>query len=516
MGLSHFRVIKYDYLDHGDAFEDAATLIASHNFVKFGFIRCRFLRITTPQIDRPMNFYTHMPNLHEIAYGLLSKILRTDSLKLFRLFAIIVSCFILFLWFYLMRKLFDDTFAILCLFFFATNPLFINFADSVSRYLSMELCRILAIICFVKLFENNNKQKILLILMWLMVFVISLLDYAYVVVVWVFMFGYSLLFKKHLRKRYWLLLMSASILAFLLHFLQNAWALGGIENAYNDLFGAFLRRTVGKGKSEIPQAMFTFKNWLKLSFLVKLKIADMFNKRLLVLPVLVFSVIFFRFSRFKISKDKYIALVTMLKLLILFFISGISWWVLFVQQSWVHGYQNALHILPASVFLTTSTFYLLYLLASKLKMPKSLKVLACIIIAFLVLKIGYSNILKSDIPFTPYKRQLKLINFSYKYNLEKIGASMSPKEEIWTNYWNYFTMGYYSDRNCRQVGTFEQFDSIAVKPRYFFFYPYKNKSSNELYTYLRKNYKFIGKSLSQNVPYHGVFPYMIFEKSKEL
>ena len=96
VGLFYFRVIQYCYLDHGDAFEDSNILTFSNNFIKFGFIRCRFLPVSDIQVDGPQNFYTHSPPLQGISIALIRQILVNDSLERLRFFSICIA----FLWIY--------------------------------------------------------------------------------------------------------------------------------------------------------------------------------------------------------------------------------------------------------------------------------------------------------------------------------------------------------------------------------------------------------------------------------
>ena len=57
-------------LDHGDEYSDANVLNAGENFVRFGFIACRFLPMFEPQAAAPSDLYTHYPPLPDIVNGL--------------------------------------------------------------------------------------------------------------------------------------------------------------------------------------------------------------------------------------------------------------------------------------------------------------------------------------------------------------------------------------------------------------------------------------------------------------
>lgn len=508
ISLFYFRVIKFPYLDHGDSWEDAATLIPGNNFVKFGFINCRLLPIRHPQIEDPLDnpkstFYTHSPPFHEIFHGLLRKILRTDSIRIFKFISLIAASLVLLLWFFLLRKLFDNVFALLGLFFFTTNPLFISFSDSISRYLFMELYRLLAITCFINFLKN--KQKTNFVFLCIVLFIQAAMNYEYVIFLYIFMFGYSYLFRKSLKKKEWLVLLCVPFFAILLHFLQNAWALGGFRIAYSDLLSTLFRRALGKGGSEIGFSMLTIGSWFKLCFLRNMKIVNMFNFTWLAIPVII-SLLLFHAHR--LPKEFHNKLLKILSFWMLFFICGFSWWIIFVQHSFIHGYQTSLHMLLASVLLSASMFYLLIYFAKESYLGKNKIIFMTIVIGTLIF-FSMQNILKSDLPITKFNRASKLLFINYSKILSELGANMSKDEYIYTNYWNKQVMAYYSDRNTHYITTLEQLKKSKHKKRYFLFFG----GSKELFNYLKSNYRSIGSYVAQNIPLGNMMQFIIFEKN---
>lgn len=75
-----FPRIIFPDLDHGDEYSDAEVLSSGENFVRFGFIKTRFLQMHEPHLDKPENLYTHYPGLPDIINGFLRKVFKTDSL----------------------------------------------------------------------------------------------------------------------------------------------------------------------------------------------------------------------------------------------------------------------------------------------------------------------------------------------------------------------------------------------------------------------------------------------------
>jgi len=91
--------LSFPDLNHGDEYSDASTLVSGKNFIKFGFMRCRFLPIFEPHLEKPSDAYTHAPPLSDIMNGLLRLIFRTDSLRFFRGVSLLFSLFNLLVWY---------------------------------------------------------------------------------------------------------------------------------------------------------------------------------------------------------------------------------------------------------------------------------------------------------------------------------------------------------------------------------------------------------------------------------
>jgi hypothetical protein len=128
--------LRFPDLDHGDEFADANVLTAGKNFVKFGFIKCRFLPHFEQQSDIPQEPYLHYPPLPEIINGALRMVFRTDSLFFFRSIALIFSFFNIIFWYLFIKKLTRSSFiGLFAGLFYITNPYFIFGMDALQRSL---------------------------------------------------------------------------------------------------------------------------------------------------------------------------------------------------------------------------------------------------------------------------------------------------------------------------------------------------------------------------------------------
>ena len=97
------RIIFPD-LDHGDEYSDADALSSGENFVKFGFIKTRFLQMREPHLDKPENLYTHYPGLPDIINGFLRKVFKTDSLYFFRGISLLFAYLGVLLWYFFIKR----------------------------------------------------------------------------------------------------------------------------------------------------------------------------------------------------------------------------------------------------------------------------------------------------------------------------------------------------------------------------------------------------------------------------
>jgi len=495
--IGFFR-LAYPYLDHWDNFDDAANLISAKNFVKFGFLRCYFLSLRTPQIERPTGFYTHYPPLSEIFHGFILKMTNINHVELFRIIALLFSALACWFWFLFLRNsTLSSLIALGGLLFYITNPIFILNADAVNLYGYMEFFRTLILLLFIIFLEKKNKFVFLLLLLSLSLNIFN--SYEYVIYIFLFMLLYSFFFGKKLGSGYWLAIFMAAGIGFMLHFSQNALMYGSSKQAFFDLFNRAIQRI--NSSAELSYMAPTFKLWLYGCFIRNIKLVLFSAIKLIVLIIFLFI-----FSKKKKASEETTSIINGLKLLILLFVCGLSWWILFPSYNIIHIYP-ATHMLLAVSLLDALIFYFL-IYFNREGLFKINKVMFNITVSIWVLLSVWSNLWKSDLPITQRNIKYKELFLNYTKILYQIGSDLEKDEYIFSNYWNTQVMEYYSDRNCLCITTPEELKKQTSKHKYFLYFA----GSEELFYYLSNNYGFIGEYVAQNIPSNTMMRFIIFKK----
>ncbi|MDD5005981.1 MAG: hypothetical protein PHS34_03080 [Candidatus Omnitrophica bacterium] len=317
---------------------------------------------------------------------------------------------------------------------------------------------------------------------------------------------FVLFFKKELAWKYWIMIASVVFIGFLAHFLQNAVALGSINAAFKDLFIAAKQRI--NNSYELGNMAPTFKSWLHMCFIRNIKFINGANLKLI--PLFLIIPIFLIKNRLK--DEASINIINGIKLLSIFFLCGLSWWIIFPSHAMIH-IQTATHMLLASVLLSTLIFYALISLIRKIH-AKNVQFFGVIIIAISIIILLCLNISKSDLPLTQYNKTQKMHSFIYSKIMSQVGSTLAKDEPIFSNYWNISVMKYYSDRNCYYIISSEELKKRIEKHYYFIYFLFNYKGSEELFSYLKEHYRYIFDGyVSQNIaPSDPYMRFFIFEK----
>jgi hypothetical protein len=496
--------LYFSDLDHGDEFSDANVLNAGENFVKLGFIECRFLPAFEPQIDAPSNLYTHYPPLPDIINGLLRLIFKTDSLRFFRGVSLFFAFFNLLFWYLFIKKLTDsEMIGFLSVLFYLTNPLFIFGADSLHQLSYSDFLRSLCFFVFATAIKLPGKKKVYICLLWVLLVIASLITYEYIIYFSLFFILFRFFFKttlENLSKRAIILLLLSPIVGFLLHFLQNVWYFGSFHLAFQDLLNVAIERTLYGTNS--PPLNLTI--WLHKIVLGNFSLVLLFSY-----PVLIASVFFSYLLYRQLSLERKIEIKSLFRLTILFSICGISWYVFFPAHSWHHVYLSFLarHLVPVASLGFTIFSYIIYSfikdrINTDINIFRICRVALCskVLLVFIISLIAIIGITKSELPVTIDKIHNAQDFLKFKTCLLMLRNFSAPRETIGINYFRYPMVQYYTKRQCFRIFNARQLENMQDFAQYFIFVPYDDQNSRNLLNNLMQRYHFLFQCDSSRFP----------------
>lgn len=478
------RIIFFD-LDHGDEFSDASALTAGENFLKFGFIKCRFLPSYNYSADKPKDLNTHYPPLSEIFNGFLRAVFRTDSLISFRVVSIILSFIGISCWYLFIRSfLTSSILAYLATLFYLAHPFFIYGVDSLHYHCYSEVIRFLLFLIFI-VFLNSicTKKKIMLLCLWIISLLNALVTFEYIIYLslYILFFRYFFAdFKEKISMKIIFLVVSAAVFGFLLHFLQNSWYFGSFSLAFRDLKDIFLKRTIGN--HELPQGL-NFLTWFKYVILRNFSLVFYFDTLVVLLSI------FFAFILYsKLSDKSRKQIKKLFYLFIAFLICGISWYVFFPSHSLAHAFVNFLprHLVPAAAIAFTIFTYIIYSFLKEnnlwrnIYLRTSWMAIVCVII--------FTGLFKSELPITTDKIRRAQDFKVFTRCLWKLREISGEKDDIGVNYFRFPFIRYYTHRNCSVIFDKDSLEKLSALPNYFIFIPYSDQKSQELFKFLQEKY----------------------------
>jgi hypothetical protein len=495
-----FPRISFPDLDHGDEFADANVLSAGENYVKFGFITCRFLPMFEPY-DTLRELYTHYPPLSEVINGFFQMVM-PDSLVFYRGVALFFALLNLIFWYLFVKKFSGSTLiGFLAALFYFTNPFFIFGMDSLQQLSYADCLRSLVLLIFISLpkVSGRNKTNCFFIL-WGLLFIETLMTFEYVVYLALFFILFGIFFKEArggVSKKNILILFSAPVCGFLLHYLQNAWYFGSFNAAFADLRTRAVVRMFSS--EDNPISAFNFFTWWKYVISRNFSLVLIFNYIILGL------VLFFSFFLYHNLSSLYKPQIRRLSgLCILLAICGVSWYVIFPSHSIAHTFVMFLvrHLIPLASIVFTLFCYIL-LCFVKENNPRNF--FGKIAFSLVIIIIMLSGISKSNLPVTADRIKQAKDFLEFKRCLISLKGMSKDGDEVGVNYYRNPFMRYYTNRHFSAIFNKSQLENKLILPKYFILLPYDNPTTKELFAFIEKRYAY---KFSCN---SGVFPSVFFE-----
>lgn len=492
--------ISFPDFDHGDDWADAETALSAKNFVKFGFIKTRFLPFFSLHLEEPKDPYTHYPPLANIFNGLFCMLFKTDSLYMLRVMALFFSFLNLIFWYLFARRVTSSgSIAFLAAIFYLFNPFFIYGADALGQISYADFLRSLILFIFVWAFDSGRERKGLLLVLWCLLFLESLMTFEYIIYLALFFILYSYLFKKPQRFSPWpfvFLLLTASVAGFLLHLAQNAWYFGSIARAFTDFKEAAIKRILSG--QEIPVEHFNLFTWFKYVIAHNTSLVFLFDYFILLVAI------FFAYLLYQaLREESKIAIRQLLRLFLILSICGISWYVFVPAHSLAHAFVYFLvrHLVPQASIGFSLFFYLLLSFIKEKNRYAPIKYLLAISGICLVI---FTGINKSELPLTTQNIERAEAFLQFKECLFKLKEMSTKKEQIGLNYYRYPFISYYTERLPVRIFDKASLEALVPLPRYFIFVPYNTQNSQELFVALNQRYIKLRECAS------GKFPAVIF------
>jgi hypothetical protein len=491
--------VLFPDLSHGDEYSDANILNAGKNFVKFGFIRCRFLGFYEPNLDKPLNPYIHAPDLSSVINGGLRKIFKTDSLRFFRIFSLLFSLLNLFFWYWFVKRITrSNAISFLAAIFYFTNPFFIYGADAIYQNAFSDFLRALIFFCCIKMLDSSHREKISLLFIWILVVLETCITFEYIIYLSLFFILLSAFYpqaKIKLSKKHILILLSAPVFGFLLHFLQNVWYFGSFNLAFQDLKNIALERMMHS--SDAPPLNLYI--WLRYVLARNFSLVFIFNWFTLFILTF-FSCILYQPLSAKVKEE----VNSLLRFFFLFCLCGISWYIIFPSHSWAHAFILFLvrHLLPAAAIgFTIFSYITLSFIKENLRLNFYTKAFTIFIIIFILL----SGIRESQLPFTPEKVRREQEFVKFKDCLLHLRNISQEKDIIGVNYFRYPFMRYYADRSFRVALNTNSLADLPNLPKYFVLILQDNPNTYELFNFINQRYSTLFECNS------ALFPSIFFE-----
>jgi hypothetical protein len=473
----------YPDLDHADEYSDANVLNAGENFAKLGFIKCRFLPMFEPGLDSPQDLYTHYPPLGDIFNGLLRVIFKSDSLRLFRGVSLFFSLFTLLFWYLFVKVFTRNAFvSILAALFYLSSPLFLYGLDSLGIGYT-EFLRSTVFLTFIIMVDSTGRRKkVFFTLLWGALVLESLFTFDYIIYFSLFFLLFKIVFRKteeELPKAAILLLFLAPVFGFLLHLAQNIWYFGGVHTALQDMKNIAVERAA---HSKDSSGVLNFPAWWQYVITRNFSLVLLFNYFIL-LPFFLFAAFLYR-SLSSVNKKE---IGPILRLLLIFAVCGISWYILFPSHSFAHTFLSFLsrHLMPFAAI----TFALFcYIVFSYIKINNPRNLAGKIILGIIILAIIWTGITQSSLPVTSENISQAKDFLVFKGCLLSLKARAGAKEEIGVNYFRYPFIRYYTGRHTIPLFDKQSLTGLPKPPEYFIFMPYGNPAAQELFQYLNQEY----------------------------
>jgi hypothetical protein len=490
-------IVRYPDLHHGDDFQDADALNAGDNFLRFGFVACRFLPMLERQGDVHQRPYTHYPPLPHIINGIL-RMAHVDSLRAMRAVALLGSLAGVLCWYVFMRIVTGScAWAFLAALFYLFNPMFIYGADSLGQFSYSEALRaaILMLTACWGAGKSSAHRKAWAWGAWILCAVQTLVTFEYAVFILLWLVCAHFFLRALLPRISWkyiLFLATAPLAGFLLHLLQNIWYFGGVGLACADLFGKAVER-ISSSQDAAAQSL-NFTSWW--SEVILRYSAQVSAVPLFLAAVAVVFVYALRAQQGGVFREntRYLARTTLIT-----YACGLSWYVMFPSHSLAHAYVPFLarHLVPAASCAACLVLFCIWH-GAKTSAGRTVARAFALVTAGALLA---ANILAGELPVSRTQRARIAEFTSFAQCLQRLAAGAGAGDTIGLNYHRFPVISYYTGMRCMKIGDADELARMGSLPRWFLLVPYQQQSAVALAQALTVRYDTRWQCASPRLPF---------------
>ena len=422
----------------GSVFDDAYVLMASEHFDRDGFLRCRLLPVVQPgKLTDPPFYYTHQPPGPYIIAGIARR-LGAQSVQDLRILPVILTLASAALFYFAMERVFGGAIALCGFFFLSTTTALFYWADALDSYAYDSFLVFAAVACWIMTLTSEGKaRRRYAILTWLAAFAEALCSFLYVPFIQLFIWASAFAFRGIARKRRLLVFLAAPALAFLLHFVQNASALG-VPDAIEDFRGAFLQRTLEVETSD---------NYLDLGK-YPARLVRRFRHWYVHPAIFLAAWVAAGFALGKVAGEK--SRRNFFRMSLVFAASGAVWWIVFAEHTWIH-HVTIRQMLPLFALVAGAAFFCCIKLLGSRRFHVALRVLAGILCALALAWQG-----RRVVSYT--RGQMSARDFAGE--LAPVKAQLPPNAVVVTDHGNHPMIAFLLDRPVLAPAQIERIDAL--------------------------------------------------------
>jgi len=510
--LSAIR-LQYPELSHGDDWADANALNSGENMARLGMAISHGLAIHRPMakelqpVFKPYDTndplahfgtYTRNPPF----YTAVNAFLRYCGLESSFSFRFVMIClsFISVTFFYLfVKKCFNLHYiGEISVFFYICNPFFISGFDSLNNPVYMDLFRNISLFLMANLAVCNSGQfKIKIALIYFLFILQALTTYEYIVFLSVFIL-FFIYFKRvtlsRMRLLIILLLPTAFVIGFLIHFFLVSWHIGSIKEAFIDRLITAISRMVGDPRTLASEPL----DWGVWFHSVGIR----FPLQVLFFPLSTVLVGIAAALLLKTGEKKPTTLHKSMALALALGFSGYAWYLVMPAQCLDHAGLSWLqrHLVPGVAVLFGGIFYtfLLQLLKDGWNPIK-----AHIVIYAFIIAAGVTSILGSELPITREKIAVEREFERIVTSLRQTAPYLEYEDYVGMNVFrptNAFT--YYLKARTLHIPNAMAFEALEKKPSVFLLVPINGPETQNLADLLSKNYRVAFVADNKRLPFY--------------
>lgn len=235
---------------YGDALTVTNVMVSGKHFAEKGFLASKLTPfIPSHEADWSSKggfYYTHFPPIPNYLGGVIWK-LGGRSLLSYKLFNIFMAALFVVGVYAVFYRLMNPPFA-LCITGMLILQTMLYSLTSTQPSVIADVLYIWSVFMVLLAVERSGSKGLFFAGAWVLNFLNAYSSFEFIVAALVLATGVIWMKMKRNRWQWTIFLASAPVVAIGLHFFNNAWVLGGIGNAYQDLAQAFAWRTVDAGR----------------------------------------------------------------------------------------------------------------------------------------------------------------------------------------------------------------------------------------------------------------------------